>query len=273
MSIRVMSHVWANSGQQGSNLLVLLAIADWARDDGHNAYPTIPMLAAKARLSTRSVQRIIAKLEHTGELVIRRSTGRGHAHVYSIPMDTKGDNLSSDKDVIPSVDDISDASVKGDNGGMERVTSETERVTSDAIKGDIPRITNRQVTVNKPSIKPLASSISKKLEYPDWFQPLANLKGFKARNHLNAITAIRDGCDEAGVNEAQVVQQFADYYRDGGRASNGWLDPVAALVRTLPVQISKLRRPNNGSAPPPNAVNRPDFAALKAAQDARRGCT
>ena len=91
MSIRVIDHVWGNSKQQGSALLVLLAIADWARDDGHNAYPTIPMLAEKARLSHRSVQRIIANLEESGELVIQRSTGRGHAHVYSVPMDIKGD--------------------------------------------------------------------------------------------------------------------------------------------------------------------------------------
>ena len=147
MSIRVINHVWGNSKQQGSALLVLLAIADWARDDGHNAYPTIPMLAEKARLSHRSVQRIIANLEESGELVIQRSTGRGHAHVYSVPMDIKGDILSPDKDDAPSLNDKDDADIKGDTGGIERVTSATERVTSDAIKGDTPRITNRYLTV------------------------------------------------------------------------------------------------------------------------------
>ena len=56
-----------------------------------------------------------------------------------------------------------------------------------------------------------------------------------------------------GVNEAAVVSDFADYYRDGGRASNGWSDPVAALVRTLPVQINKTRKPT--SRPPPSDVD------------------
>jgi len=31
-------------------------------------------------------------------------------------------------------------------------------------------------------------------------------------------------------DEAEIVLAFADYYRDGGRATNGWSDPVAALV-------------------------------------------
>ena len=39
-----------------------------------------------------------------------------------------------------------------------------------------------------------------------------------------------------------MVSGFAAYYRDGGKASNGWLDPVAALVKTLPIQISKARK-------------------------------
>lgn len=34
MSIRVMSSVWANSKQSGNDLLVLLALADFADDRG-----------------------------------------------------------------------------------------------------------------------------------------------------------------------------------------------------------------------------------------------
>ena len=51
------------------------------------------------------------------------------------------------------------------------------------------------------------------------------------------------------LNEGDIVRAFADYYRDGGRATNGWSDPVAALVRTLPTQINKTRKPT--SRPPP----------------------
>ena len=95
------------------------------------------------------------------------------------------------------------------------------------------------------------------------------LKGFKATAHKNAIISVREGCEEAGVNEAEIVLAFADYYRDGGRAANGWSDPVAALVRTLPVQIAKTRKPVN--RPPPKIwVNSIDYVAMEAEQDARK---
>jgi len=99
---------------------------------------------------------------------------------------------------------------------------------------------------------------------------LTALKGFKATAHKTAIISVREGCEEAGVNEAEIVRAFADYYRDGGRASNGWSDPVAALVRTLPVQINKTRKPTNRPPPKVFSVNSQDFVAMKAEQDARK---
>jgi len=94
---------------------------------------------------------------------------------------------------------------------------------------------------------------------------LTALKGFKATAHKNAIISVREGCEEAGINEAEIVRAFADYYRDGGRATNGWSDPVAALVRTLPVQINKTRKPVNR----PKAVST-DYVAMQAAHEARQ---
>ena len=86
VSVKVMAYVWEHSRQSGSHLLTLLAIADWCRDDGTYAYPTIPMLAAKARLSIRQIQRIIVEIERAGELLIKRGHGRGNANEYTIPM-------------------------------------------------------------------------------------------------------------------------------------------------------------------------------------------
>jgi hypothetical protein len=50
MSVRTLNRVWEASRQTGGALLVLLAIADFADDDGL-AYPSISTLARKARLS------------------------------------------------------------------------------------------------------------------------------------------------------------------------------------------------------------------------------
>lgn len=76
MSIKVMNWVWEHSTAKGSELLLLLAIADTADDGGRNAFPSISTLAGKTRMSRRTVQRLVVKLETDGHLVLRREGGR-----------------------------------------------------------------------------------------------------------------------------------------------------------------------------------------------------
>ena len=71
MSISVMTEVWARSTAQGRALLAMLAIADWSDDDGR-AWPKVDKLAAKARVSTRTLSRLLAALEESGELEVPR---------------------------------------------------------------------------------------------------------------------------------------------------------------------------------------------------------
>jgi hypothetical protein len=73
------------SSQKGSNLLVLLMIANHADTTGRNAYPAVTTLAGESRLSERGVRYIIAKLEHSSELVIERDAGPFGTHLYSLP--------------------------------------------------------------------------------------------------------------------------------------------------------------------------------------------
>lgn len=69
MSIACTSRVWENADAKGSELLLLLALADHAHDDGSEAFPSVATLAAKTRLSERSVQRLLRTLEERGEIV------------------------------------------------------------------------------------------------------------------------------------------------------------------------------------------------------------
>lgn len=69
MSIKAMTAVWDHSSHKGSNLLALLALADFAHDDGSNIYPSVATLCAKTRLSERAVQYILRALIASGELV------------------------------------------------------------------------------------------------------------------------------------------------------------------------------------------------------------
>lgn len=74
MSVKQMARVWEWSTAEGSGLLVLLALADHADDDGY-CYPGVARIARKARLSERSTQRIIGDLEAAGE--VSRDIGQG----------------------------------------------------------------------------------------------------------------------------------------------------------------------------------------------------
>lgn len=94
-----MTWVWDNSAQKGGSLLVLLAFADWASDDGTSIFPSVSAAAKKARLSERQVQRIINDLIAEGELRLigKRVPDSGRADLatweYAIPL-KRGDILS-----------------------------------------------------------------------------------------------------------------------------------------------------------------------------------
>ena len=75
VSIKTMGRAWDNSLAKGSALLVLLAIADNARDNGL-AWPGIKSISKRSRLSKRQVIRIIEQLEKAEDLeVIRKKSG------------------------------------------------------------------------------------------------------------------------------------------------------------------------------------------------------
>ena len=75
MSIKVSTYVWEHSKQKGTALLLMLAIADHAHDDGGGAYPSVQTLAKKSRTTTRNVRLLLPKLEAAGELDIKRVPG------------------------------------------------------------------------------------------------------------------------------------------------------------------------------------------------------
>lgn len=80
-----MARVWAESTHSGTDLLMMLAIADFADDDG-NAYPSVGTLAQKCRTTPRHVNRILAALRESGELEIRLNEGPKGTNRYRIAL-------------------------------------------------------------------------------------------------------------------------------------------------------------------------------------------
>lgn len=83
MSIKVQSHVWEHSPAKGGELLILLAIADFADDTGI-AWPSIDTLAQKARLSTRQTQYNVRALIAGGQIAVEENAGPHGTHRYRV---------------------------------------------------------------------------------------------------------------------------------------------------------------------------------------------
>lgn len=89
MSIKVMSLVWEHSQHKGTELLLLLALADYAHDDGAGIYPSLATMAGKIRMSERNTRYTLRKLEEGGELVAVGTRASGTVE-YAIPIQGLG---------------------------------------------------------------------------------------------------------------------------------------------------------------------------------------
>lgn len=70
MSIKLMTIVWEKFPASGSELLAMLALTDWAADDGGSVYPSMAAVAAKIRLSEKQARRIVQGFVADGYLIL-----------------------------------------------------------------------------------------------------------------------------------------------------------------------------------------------------------
>ncbi len=137
-----MSRVWAESTHTGSALLMLLAIADHANDDGV-CWPAVETLAAKARVKSRQAQNLIAYLEESGELTVQRGRGRKNTSIYVVTIGEKG-----------AIQRVIDRAEKVQSSA-EKVQSSAEKVQSSALKGAIAIAPEPSEPSIEPSLEPL----------------------------------------------------------------------------------------------------------------------
>jgi hypothetical protein len=83
MSIKIMSTIWDRGPDNQSERFVLLALADYANDEGE-CWPSIEGVARKTCLTDRGVRKIMRRLEETGWLEIEAGGGRKNCNLYRI---------------------------------------------------------------------------------------------------------------------------------------------------------------------------------------------
>lgn len=103
MSVKVMSAIWEHSPHKGSELLLLLAIADNADDRGV-AWPSQETLAEKMRMSVRQVRRISGIVEASGAVTTRRRRNGSKTHIIYALTIPGGQDVLQGQDVLPGDD-------------------------------------------------------------------------------------------------------------------------------------------------------------------------
>lgn len=81
MAIRLMTAVWDDGSLPRGDVLLMLALADHANDDGLS-FPSIARLARRTRSSPSTVRRHLRSLQAEGRLVV--DTREGTSNLYRI---------------------------------------------------------------------------------------------------------------------------------------------------------------------------------------------
>lgn len=98
MAVRIITKVWDGYPGGGSELLVLLALADWSDDDG-KCWPSITSIGKKTRLSPDQARRVTHRLIGAGFLQVVSGKDGGHSsRRYQIQLD----KLTPCMDATPS---------------------------------------------------------------------------------------------------------------------------------------------------------------------------
>ncbi|MEQ6474184.1 helix-turn-helix domain-containing protein [Comamonas sp. wu1-DMT] len=141
MSVKVMNAVFERYPNGGGEMLLALALADHASDDGTRVYPSIKALAEKTRQSERSVQYQLRRMQESGWLILVNAGngGRSMHSEYRISLDwIKGAEIAPlEKGATDDANGAND-STKGRNPEQERVQP-------------VAPANNRHRTINEPS--------------------------------------------------------------------------------------------------------------------------
>jgi len=76
MSVYAYSYVWEMRKFKGAELLMMLALADFAHQDTGECFPSIPTLAKMLRVTDRNIQILLRRLEKNGSIAITEGKGQ-----------------------------------------------------------------------------------------------------------------------------------------------------------------------------------------------------
>lgn len=235
MSILVMNEVWQKSKHSGSELLLLLALADHASDNGGDIYPSQKTMAAKTRMSDRQIRRILNVLqvgEYPALSVVSRPVGGVVQYRINV------DNLGKEEEPIRTGDPTPD--ILSDPGKVVLPPGHQCPTTPDIATSDKPSV-NRPITntttnvvgAAHPKVEKKEDDFNVYFEFPD--EPTWNPED-RAAALLVRYNAVKGARERLGVlGEAFTVAfgQDPTYNRLAALRSKYGVEPLAAMIYRL----------------------------------------
>lgn len=160
-----MSLIWEYYPAGGGELLTALAYADHAHDDGTSVRPSVAYIARKTRQSERTVQRYLTQMRESGWLLTVRHAdgGRGRATEYRINPLWITNPVKLTPFAENQTERVTTDAQKGDTGRMKRVTPVSPQPSLTVLEPT----TTSTAAIKKPSI-----SVDKMI-WPTQFQKSA----------------------------------------------------------------------------------------------------
>ncbi|MBU4214309.1 MAG: helix-turn-helix domain-containing protein [Actinobacteria bacterium] len=128
MSIDITRAVWEDAHFSQTALLVLLALADHANEDGV-CWPSVARLATRVRTSERHVQRVLGDLEQAGWLT--RDERPGRSTVFRVTPPTPDTQVTPDMEVTPDTQVREGVTPRSERGDTQ-VTQNHQRTTTES---------------------------------------------------------------------------------------------------------------------------------------------
>lgn len=248
MSIKVMTAVFDRYPNGGGEMLLALALADHASDDGTRVFPSVQALSEKTRQSERTVQYQLRRMEEMGWLILvgAGNGGRSMSREYRISTDwIKGAEIAPFKK--GATDDV-----KGANDGIKGCKPEHERVQPIAPANNHHESSiNRQLTIKG---KKTAQAPSSFFELPDWIN----------KSHWDAWHSIPKRKNATPEQKQLAVDKLKAWKEQG-------IDHAAALENAAVGGWQGLFKPDDKRPPAVITGGRPPQAESFAERDARNG--
>lgn len=220
MSVHATTWVWDNAEVSGSDLLVLLAIADAANREGSESCQSVATLSRMARVSESTVHRSLRTLLEAGLVEVTGTSGRYRTNIYRLPgmgaTPVTGDTCQIDTPVISTPRPLSPVTPNPTTTPSPEVipTAEVQVVRR-------PRSTSRETPVALPD---------------DWYPAQRYIDYLRYRTH------------GTGVTVENSYDRFVSFHRrrSSPQRSTNWDEEFVAWVAQ---DITRWRQENEQEQP------------------------